>query len=88
MYIFGTEYIPYISKKNSILICDPKSWENPNTNFKVFNKVYLCQYKLINENDKESITDAGLKCNISSGYEFYPIQDFKICTDDTIKYCF
>ena len=88
LYIFGTEYIPYISKKNSILICDPKSWENPNTNFKVFNKVYLCQYQLINENDKEINTDSGLKCNISSGYEFYSIRDFKICTDDTIRYCF
>ena len=88
LYIFGTEYIPYISKMNSILICDPKSWENPNTNFKVFNKVYLCQYQLINENDKESNTDSGLKYNISSGYEFYPIHDFKICTDDTIRYCF
>jgi len=88
LYIFGTEYIPYISKMNSILICDPKSWENPNTNFKVFNKVYLCQYQLINENDKEINTDSGLKCNISSGYEFYSIRDFKICTDDTIRYCF
>ena len=88
LYIFGTEYIPYISKMNSILICDPKSWENPNTNFKVFNKVYLCQYQLINENDKENNTDSGLKYNISSGYEFYPIHDFKICTDDTIRYCF
>ena len=88
LYIFGTEYIPYISKKNCILICDPKSWDNPNTNFKVFNKVYLYQYKLTNENDKESNTDSGLKCNISSGYEFYPIHEFKICTDDTIRYCF
>ena len=88
LYIFGTEYIPYISKKNSILLCDPKSWENDNTNFKVFNKVYLSQYNLTNDNDKEKNTNSGLKCNISSGYEFYQIQDFKICTDDTIRYCF
>ena len=73
---------------NSILICDPKSWENENTNFKVFNKVYLSQYKLANDNDKEMNTDSGLKCNITSGYEFYQIQDFKICIDDTIRYCF
>ena len=88
LYVFGTEYIPYISKKNSILICDPKSWENEKTNFKVCNKVYLSQYKLANDNDKEMNTDSGLKCNITSGYEFYQIQDFKICTDDTIRYCF
>ena len=88
LYIFGTEYIPYISKKNSILICDPKSWENDNTNFKVFNKVYLSQFKIISEKDKESNTDYGLKCDISSGYEFNQIQDFKICIDDTIRYCF
>jgi len=88
LYIFGTEYIPYISKKNSILICEPKSWENDNTNFKVFNKVYLSQFKIISEKDKESNTDYGLKCDISSGYEFYQIQDFKICIDDTIRYCF
>ena len=43
---------------------------------------------LINENDKENNTDFGLKYNISSGFEFYPIHDFKICTDDTIRYCF
>ena len=88
LYIFGTEYIPYISKKNCILICDPKSWENQKTNFKVFNTVYLSQYKLVNDNDKESNVDSGLKCNISSGYEYYDVHDFKICTDDVIRYCF
>ena len=67
LYIFGTEYIPYISKKNSILLCDPKSWENDNTNFKVFNKIYLSKYNLTNENDKEKNTNSGLNCNISSG---------------------
>ena len=88
IYLFGTEYITFISKKNSILINDPKSWENPKTNFKVFNKVYLSNFKLVDEKDKEISYDSGLKCNISQRYEFNNEDDLKICTDETIKYCF
>ena len=88
LYIFGTEYITYISKKNSSLICDIKAWQNSGTNFKVFNKVYLSNYRLTNENDKEIEMNSGLRCNITAGYEYCDTQNFKICTDDVIKYCF
>ena len=88
LYVFGTEYITFISKKNSSLICDIESWKNPKTNFKVFNKIYLSNKKLENELDKEIDTSSGLKCNISLGYEYYDTEDIKICTDEVIKYCF
>ena len=87
LYIFGTEYITYISKKNSSLICDIKAWQNSETNFKVFNKIYLSNYRLTNENDKEIEMNSGLRCNITAGYEYCDTQNFKICTDDVIKYC-
>ena len=87
-YIFGTEYIPFISKNNCILICNPKSWENPSTNFKVFKNISLFKYKLNINEDTESDTDFGLKCHTSSEYESCSLRDFKICTDDVIKYCF
>ena len=88
LYVFGTEYITFISKKNSRLICDIESWKNPNTNFKVFNKIYLSEKKLENIKDKEIDTSSGLKCNISLEYEYYDTEDIKICTDKVIKYCF
>ena len=88
LYVFGTEYITFISKKNSSLICDIESWKNPKTNFKVFNKIYLSNKKLENDKDKEIDTSTGLKCNISIGYECYNTEDIKICTDEVIKYCF
>jgi len=88
LYVFGTEYIIFISKKNCRLICDIESWKNPKTNFKVFNKIYLSNKKLENELDKEIDTSSGLKCNISLEYEYYDTEDIKICTDEVIKYCF
>ena len=88
LYVFGTEYIIFISKKNSRLICDIESWKNPKTNFKVFNKIYLSGKKLENEKDKEIDTSSGLKCDISLEYEYYDSEDIKICTDEVIKYCF
>lgn len=88
LYIFGTEYITYISRKNSSLICDINAWKNAKTNFKVFNKVYLSNYRLTYDNDKEIEMNSGLRCNITAGYEYCDTQDFKICTDDAIKYCF
>ena len=88
LYLFGTEYIIYISKKNSTLINDPKSWENAETNFKVFNKVYLSNLELVDDKDKEVSYDAGLKCNISECNEFFDEDNLKICTDEIIKYCF
>ena len=86
--IFGTEYITYISKKNGSLISDINAWANSTTDFKVFNKVYLSKYRLINDNDKENEMNSGLRCYITLGYEYSDIQNFKICSDDTIKYCF
>ena len=86
--IFGTEYILFISKKNCSLICDPNSWEKEDTNFKVFNRVYLSNLNLVDEKDKEKNLDSGLKCNISLGYDFIDTKDFKICTDSVIRYCY
>ena len=88
LYIFGTEYIPFISKKNSELICNSKSWEDNKTNFKVFNKVYLSNLELIDEKDKEKSQNSGLDCNIFLENEEVDIQDLKICTDSVIRYCF
>ena len=88
LHIFGTEYITYISKKNSSLICDVNAWRNSTTNFKVFNKVYLSNFRLTNENDKEIEMNSGLRCNITAGYEYCDTQNFQLCTDDVIKYCF
>ena len=89
LYLFGTEYIKYISKQNSILISNINSWKNNNTNFKVFNKVYVKDFELYDEEDKEKNFDSGLKCNITEGYGFfYDVRDLKICTNDTIRYCY
>ena len=86
--VFGTEYILFISKKNCDLLCDPNSWNNNDTNFKVFNKVYLSFCELVDEKDKEKNFDSGLKCNISVDNEFIGNDDYKICTDSVIRYCF
>ena len=84
LYIFGTEYIPFISKKNSELICNSKSWEDNKTNLKVFNKVYSSNLELIDEKDKERSQNSGLDCNIIFKNEEIDAQDLKICTDSII----
>ena len=86
--IFDTEYILFISKKNCNLICDPSSWEKEDTNFKVFNRVYLSNFELVDEKDKEKNLNSGLKFNISLGYDFIDPKEFKICTDSVIRYCY
>jgi len=88
-YLFGTEYITFISEKNSHLICDQKSWENINTNFKVFNVVYLSTYQLCSNNDNKINENSGLKCDITEENEFNVFEELKICTNDGgLKYCF
>ena len=88
LYIFGTEYILFISKKNCDLICNINSWKDSKTNFKVFNKVYLSNKQLVDKKDKEENFVSGLKCNISLENELNDTQEFKICTDTVIRYCF
>ena len=88
--LFGTEYITFISKDNYVLINDPKSWENENTNFKVFNKIYLSDRKLVGKEEDDAILGSGLKCNISDSYETDrdDEKEFRLCTIGSIKYCF
>ena len=90
LYLFGTEYIEFISKDNCALINDPKSWENKNTNFKVFNKIYLFERKLVGKVKNFKILGSGLKCNISDSYETDKDDDkeFRLCTGGSIKFCF
>ncbi len=85
LHLFGTEYITFISPENSKLINNLKSWEQNNTNFKVFNKVYLIEGKLAKEGSE--ITGSGLKCNISMD-ENNNLEDYKVCTNAAIRYCF
>lgn len=88
LYIFGTEYILFINKKNCDLLCNIDSWKDNKTNFKVFNNVYLFNKQLVDDMDKEKSFDSGLKCNISLENELVDPKDFKICTDTVIRYCF
>lgn len=83
LYLFGTEYITFISKENSQLLNNLESWKKDNTNFKVFKKVYLFCGDLIHE-DKKYI-GSGLKCNISVN-ENVKIK-WKICTDAAVRFC-
>ena len=85
LHLFGTEYITFISPENSKLLNNLESWEKNNTNFKVFNKVYLLEGKLAKEGSE--ITGSGLKCNISMN-ENNNLEDWKVCTNAAIRYCF
>ena len=90
LYLFGTEYITFISKDNCALINDPKSWENEKTNFKVFPSIYLFDRKLVGKEEDDKILGSGLKCNISDSYETDKDDEneFRLCTGGSIKYCF
>ena len=85
LHLFGTEYITYFSLSNCKLLNNLDSWKNKGTNFKVFNQVYLLGVEL---KGKDEIKDSGigLKCNIS----FYEgnSDDYKLCTNAAIRYCF
>lgn len=45
LHIFGTEYINFISIKNSKLFNKIENWKKNDTNFKVFDKIYLSDGK-------------------------------------------
>ena len=84
LYLFGTEYINFISMGNSKLINDLDSWKNENTNFKVFKEIYLFCGKLVeNQNKNEG---PGLRCNISI-YENNS-DKWMVCTDGAVRFCF
>jgi len=85
LYLFGTEYIDFISQENSRLLNDLKSWEKNDANFKVFEKVYLLNGNLIKEGKETN--DQGLKCKIFID-EDNNLKDCKICTNAAIRYCF
>ena len=84
LFLFGTEYITFISEENSKLLNNLESWKKDNTNFKVFEKIYLFCGDLIHEEKKNR--GSGLKCNISVN-ENEKIQ-WKMCTDAAIRFCF
>ena len=90
LYLFGTEYIIFISKDNCALINDTKSWENEKTNFKVFPLIYLFDRELVGKKEADKILGSGLKCNILDFYETdkYDEKEFRLCTGGSIKYCY
>ena len=85
LHIFGTEYITFISLENSILLNNCQSWENDDTDFKVFKKIYFSCGELIGneKNDQGS----GLRCNISMN-ENNGLENWMRCTDCAIRFCF
>lgn len=84
LFLFGTEYITFISEENSKLLNNIESWKKDNTDFKVFEQVYLFCGDLIHANKKKNI-GSGLKCNISVN-ENEKIQ-WKMCTDSAVRFC-
>ena len=84
LYLFGTEYIDFISINNCELLNNPESWKNKNTNFKVFKKIYFFCGELIGkENNNEG---PGLLCNVSVNENNSKV--WMLCTDAAIRYCF
>ena len=87
LYLFGTEYITFISIENSKLLNDKESWKNQNTNFKVFKEIYLSDGKLIGNEKKNE--GSGLRCYISVNENNYDNSEkWMICTDCVVRYCF
>ena len=84
LYIFGTEYIVFITPEQSNLISDIESWTKTTTNFKVFEKVYYSEGELVKNETSKNIK--GLKCNISINEENK--KNWNICKNGAIKYCF
>ena len=87
LYIFGTEYITFISPNNSKLINDLESWKEKTTNFKVFDKVYLSHGKLVTEKKNDN-TKIGLDCNISMDDSNLINYEINFNYSDTMKLCF
>ena len=84
LYIFGTEYIVFITPEQSNLISDIESWTKTTTNFKVFEKVYYSEGELVKNETSKKIK--GLKCNISINEENK--KNWNIFKNGAIKYCF
>ena len=84
LYIFGTEYIVFITPEQSNLISDIESWTKTTTNFKVFEMVYYSEGELVKNETSKKIK--GLKCNISINEENK--KNWNICKNGAIKYCF
>ena len=84
LYIFGTEYIVFITPEQSNLISDIESWTKTTTNFKVFEQVYYSEGELVKNETSKKIK--GLKCNISINEENK--KNWNICKNGAIKYCF
>ena len=87
LYIFGTEYITFISPNNSKLINDLESWRDKTTNFKVFDRVYLSHGKLVTEKNNNN-TKAGLDFNILMDDSNLINYEINYNYSDTIKLCF
>ena len=85
--IFGTEYINFISPESSDLINRLESWKNNNTNFKVFDKIYISNGKVINEGKNKKF-EIGLECNIFMDKGNFINFDINFNHCDTIKCCF
>ena len=69
---------------NSKLINDLDSWKNENTNFKIFEEIYLFCGKLIEKQNKNE--GPGLRCNISI-YENNS-DKWMVCSDGAVRFCF
>ena len=91
LYIFGTEYMTFISKENSNIISNPQSWENSYTNFKVFEKIYLNNDNTLSggENQEKNF-DCGIKFNVIDKIEIDVNEEkkFILSTDGAIKCCY
>ena len=87
LYIFGTEYITFISPNNSKLINDLESWRDKTTNFKVFDRVYLSHGKLVTEKNNNN-TKTGLDFNILMDDSNLINYEINYNYSDTIKLCF
>ena len=82
-HLFGTEYINFFPLKNCKLLNSLESWSNDETEFKVFNQVYLVGNELITVGEDKGI---GLKCDISLFED--SDNEWKLCTDSAIRYCY
>jgi len=79
LHIFGTEYINFISIENSKLVNKIENWKKNDTNFKVFDKIYL-------SDRKTTQMEYGLKCNISMNEN--DNKEMRVCTNSVIRYCY
>ena len=88
-HIFGTEYILFISENNCKLLNNKESWNNKNTNFKVFDELYLEDKVIVNKNGNKNL-GTGLKCNVTKneGNRNKNEENFKFCGSSSIRWCY